>query len=334
MSSGAPQWLASAIDDALVNLGATVSAKEREVEVDRILQSWDKNVGPFPGLRFLSAMLEKLDLLDGPASDSDLLRLVMTYRVTQVAGNWNNAQQAASSLGIGQPDPQSFGEQMPSDDEEGLTLQHRLEALGVPKSTATRAKELLRQLRHHHPDENDFDAKILVDADMSVLAAVPQDYKKLTTTLYADSAEPDPERFFRERRKFVRHLLDSSTIFYTPVAAAWEEPARTNLEAELVLLDGKLRVFGQQEDVQEKPAEQRRPSGKAQLVRTSLAKKIDAIDKTEESESPARVSTLLKASSLSRTEENEGEEEDFSSTSTLESVADLIERGRQSRASE
>lgn len=96
--------------------------------------------------------------------------------------------------------------------------------------------KLIMATTHTAPSEAD-DAGLVVDIDLSVLALPAVDYEA-----YADAVRKEyhwvPEFEFRAgRRRVLSSLLAMPTLYVHPVnIAAWESPARANLEAELASL--------------------------------------------------------------------------------------------------
>lgn len=341
MSSGAPQWLRGTLDDALVHLGATASAEDREAEVSRLLSCWEGLEGPVPGFRFLSVMFEKLDLLDGLASDSDLLHLAMAYRGSGESADWDDL-----------PVLERLDHQPDGLNEEDA---ERLLKLGLPKETVHRIDELLEQLQHHLPLSEDLDGQILVDADMSVLATSPQAYKRLVAAIM-EKPQTDPGELVERRRKFVQGLLDRPRIYYTPVAAEWEEIARQNLESELANLEARNRdksgisradkgktQRGDATAEPEEPPAQNRPKASGEsskpsvvVMRSASPRRPTPTNANPQALTETRRAPLIKgfADALATGQPGNRGQDAFSATSsTLESAADLIERHRRNQSS-
>ena len=114
---------------------------------------------------------------------------------------------------------------------------NRLTNLGVPEEVVVRIDELIAFLTRHRAPRSDFDAQVLVDADLACLSCSPQDYKKLRCALRAELSELDDLQFIKARRALVKKLLGYESIYQSPLGAAWEDTARANLEVELARLD-------------------------------------------------------------------------------------------------
>lgn len=341
MGSGAPQWLRAALDDALVRLGASASSKEREAEVTRVLDYWEGRVGPISGFRFLSSMFEKLDLMDGLASDSDLLHVAMAYRGSGDSAGWSDLP----ILEVPEGEPVGLA------DDDAANLRR----LGIDDDVVERIHSLLKQLHRYTPNDEDLDAKILIDADMSVLAASPQAYKQLMTAIF-EVLEAESDDLMERRRLFAQRLLDRPRIYHTPIAADWEKTARQNLEAELASLTARAKPEGvfdepsaespreNESDVKmrdegtQKPARAagEAPKSPVVVVRPASPKRTPISAESEEAAPKQRRAPLVKAlADLSDGDGRGGDgQDDFSATaSTLESAADLIERHRRKQSS-
>lgn len=74
------------------------------------------------------------------------------------------------------------------------------------------------------------DAALVVDVDMSILAAPPEAFDAYEDAVRAEHAAVDAAAFAAGRAAFVARLLARPRLFFLPeLAARWEAPARANL---------------------------------------------------------------------------------------------------------
>lgn len=109
-----------------------------------------------------------------------------------------------------------------------------LTALAAPAELVARVAALVRVTADHEPAAGDAVAAALCDADLAVLAADPQRYRRYVDGVRREYAHlPDPV-FAAGRATVLRSLLGRQVIYRTGTARdRWEQAARGNLTAEL-----------------------------------------------------------------------------------------------------
>ena len=112
---------------------------------------------------------------------------------------------------------------------------HRVDELAeeTHEPDLVRLAALVNAIVRHAPDPADFDAAVLNDADLAMLAAEPQRYKDYKSAVRAEYAHIPAEDYLRARIRVIERLLARKSLFLSPMGAAWEEPARQNLDMEL-----------------------------------------------------------------------------------------------------
>ncbi|MFT3683549.1 MAG: hypothetical protein QM783_01275 [Phycisphaerales bacterium] len=81
------------------------------------------------------------------------------------------------------------------------------------------------------------DESLILDIDMSILAAAPADYDTYTRNIRTEFAFATDEQFKAGRGAFLRTLLTHPAIFFTPeLHARFEQPARANIQRELAAI--------------------------------------------------------------------------------------------------
>ena len=223
MGAQAPQWLLTSFVDAMQQIGATATDTDLEHEGTDLMQRWSAPNRQLHNLRRLMNTLTHIDEISSSAHDPDILRVAAWYH-----GAFLNK---ALEIKLG-------GFQANFASTRCIDHAHnRLTNLGVPEEVVARVDELIAFLTRRRAPRTDFDAQVLVDADLAGLACSPQDYKKLRTSLRAELSELDDLQFTKARMALVKKLLSYETIYQSPLGSAWEDTARANLEVELTRLE-------------------------------------------------------------------------------------------------
>ena len=90
----------------------------------------------------------------------------------------------------------------------------------------------------HRPDQEDDNGGALCDADLAILAAPAERYAAYVAAVRQEYAGVPDDLFTEGRAAVLRDLLAKPHLFHTDYArAAWERPARANVEAELARLE-------------------------------------------------------------------------------------------------
>jgi predicted metal-dependent HD superfamily phosphohydrolase len=107
-----------------------------------------------------------------------------------------------------------------------------LQAGAVSPEVAELTAGMILATKHAAPPE-DPDACYVVDVDLSILGAPPEEFNRYEAQIREEqSFRPDEE--FRQRRAHrLRAFLDCPRIFLTPEFASYEAPARANLARSL-----------------------------------------------------------------------------------------------------
>lgn len=110
-----------------------------------------------------------------------------------------------------------------------------LTALGLGELTA-RVSELIMLTAGHH-DAPDEQAALLLDADLAILGQPPAIYLRYVNGVRHEYAHIDDDSFRTGRAAILNDLLQRDALYRHPAFTHLEEPARTNLAAELSLYD-------------------------------------------------------------------------------------------------
>jgi len=214
----APQWLLSAFVRSAKGAGATAPEDRlREVGSD-LVERWTGPGRTYHNLRHLTDVLARVDELAEETHEPDLVRLAAWYH-----GAVFDAAQVAAYANRGGEDEAA----------SARLAREQLTELGVPAERVDRVHQMVIALVRHAADPSDFDCAVLCDADLAMLAAEPQRYKAYLHDVREEYADIPVQDYLRARERIVRKLLKRPSLFVSPLGAAWEEPARQNLGAEL-----------------------------------------------------------------------------------------------------
>ncbi len=109
-----------------------------------------------------------------------------------------------------------------------------LHALGWPDAACKRVAALIELTARHEAPAGDGDAALLIDLDLSILAAAPATYDRYVTQVRREYAHVSDADFRAGRHDFVAALLARERIFSTPqLHDVWEALACENLQREL-----------------------------------------------------------------------------------------------------
>ena len=220
----APQWLLSAFIRTVTALGATAPREQVEATGRALMGRWCTDDRHHHDVTHLVAVLERVDSLAQETHNPDVVRIAAWYH-----GAVFDTRQYRGIRIAGENKPAS-----------AVLARDQLRELGVPEQTAQRVHDLILNLTRHDADHSDVDAMALCDADLGTLAVDPRRYKSYGKHVREEFAHIPARDYVEARIAIVSHLLARRTIFTSPLASAWAEPARQNLTAELVRLRAEL----------------------------------------------------------------------------------------------
>ena len=315
MGAQAPQWLLTSFVDAMQQIGATATETDLEHEGADLMQRWNAPNRQLHNVRRLMNTLTHIDEIASSAHDPDILRVAAWYH-----GAFLNT---ALEIKLG-------GFQANFAATRCIDHAHnRLTNLGVADEVVARIDELIAFLTRHRAPRSDFDAQVLVDADLAGLACSPQDYKKLRTSLRAELSELDDLQFVKARLALVKKLLSYETIYQSPLGSAWENTARANLEVELTRLDREKAQLcaatptedaddsDDSDDVEEVEDDSVTSTGTLIIKRRSIKKRIPVVSPDNEVTSTGVLPRKI--------EDLHDTDEDEEATSSLESAVESLD---------
>ena len=118
----------------------------------------------------------------------------------------------------------------PGDEERSAQWAER----ALPAPIAAEVARLVRVTEAHDPADDDAGGQWLCDADLAILAAPPPRYEEYAADVRREYAHVSDADFAAGRAAILRDLLGRPALFRTPLARElWEDPARTNMTAEV-----------------------------------------------------------------------------------------------------
>ena len=237
MGADAPQWLFSSFVDAMQEIGASAPVPLLEAEARDLISRWNAKGRILHNTRHLIKTLARIDEIASTAHDPDVLRVALWYQGAVLNRSFDVFQPGTNS-----------------DEQEFSALYHarsRMETLGLSEDVISRVQELMMALFTHRADPSDMDAQVLIDADLGMLAVSPQDFKRFRESLREECPDLCDTDYVRARRLAIKKILAREQIFHSPLALAWEESARANLEAESAKLARVLKACAPDADLNE-----------------------------------------------------------------------------------
>lgn len=237
MGADAPQWLFSSFVDAMQEIGASAPIPLLEAEARDLISRWNAKGRILHNTRHLIKTLARIDEIASTAHDPEVLRVALWYQGAVLNRSFDVFQRGTNS-----------------DEQEFSALYHarsRMETLGLSEDVISRVQELMMALFTHRADPSDMDAQVLIDADLGMLAASPQDFKRFRESLREECPDLCDTDYVRARRLAIKKILAREQIFHSPLALAWEETARANLEAESAKLARVLKACAPEADLNE-----------------------------------------------------------------------------------
>lgn len=121
------------------------------------------------------------------------------------------------------------------DDNEERSAELAADLLGSPE--ATRVARLVRVTREHLVEPGDDDAAALCDADLSVLGAGGDRYRRYAADVRREYAHVPEDAFRAARAAILERFVQRPRLFATPSGRDWwDHAARENLRAEIARL--------------------------------------------------------------------------------------------------
>ncbi|MFT3876250.1 MAG: DUF4031 domain-containing protein [Propioniciclava sp.] len=180
---------------------------------DDLLARWSEPHRRYHDLRHLASCLMALAALD--VDDDPVVQLAAWFHDAVYTGRAGEDEEASAVL-----------------------AEQRLDGL-LPDADVAEVARLVRLTATHDPAPGDARGAALVDADLSILGALPGRYHVYARDVRLEYDHLDADTFAAGRAAVLRTLLARRPLFRTPAGIQlWERPARTNMREELAELTG------------------------------------------------------------------------------------------------
>ncbi|WAZ22497.1 hypothetical protein STRCI_003754 [Streptomyces cinnabarinus] len=184
------------------------------VYAENLLDRWREPQRRYHTVEHLTAVLDRIDVLEEYAEDPAVVRLAAWFH-----------------------DAVYFPDRSENEERSARLAERALAEAGVPAEKAARVVRLVRLTVTHDPADDDRDGQVLCDADLAILAAPPSAYAAYTAAVREEYHFVPSDAFRAGRAAILRQLLDLPRLFRTPYGSEkWEATARYNLTSELEML--------------------------------------------------------------------------------------------------
>jgi predicted metal-dependent HD superfamily phosphohydrolase len=178
---------------------------------DNLIERWSEPQRRYHTLDHLTAVLDRVEVLEDYAADPDLVRLAAWFH-----------------------DAVYLPERSTNEERSARLAERALREAGVAEEKVAEVVRLVLLTVTHDPADDDPNGQVLCDADLAVLASAPDAYAAYAAAVRAEYGFVPDEAFRTGRAAVLRQLLDLPRLFRTPHGQReWEGPARENLRAEL-----------------------------------------------------------------------------------------------------
>ncbi|MFF8727959.1 hypothetical protein ACF073_15915 [Streptomyces sp. NPDC015171] len=181
---------------------------------DDLLTRWQEPQRRYHTVAHLTAVLDRVDVLEAYAADPDAVRLAAWFH-----------------------DAVYLPERSENEERSARLAERALPEAGLPDATTAEVARLVRLTVTHDPAAGDRDGEVLCDADLAILAAPPSVYAAYTAEVREEYHFVPADAFREGRSAILRQLLALPRLFRTPYGEEhWEATARYNLAGELEML--------------------------------------------------------------------------------------------------
>ncbi|MEA5619721.1 hypothetical protein VB711_18010 [Cronbergia sp. UHCC 0137] len=109
-----------------------------------------------------------------------------------------------------------------------------LTKLKIPQININIAKNLILQTKNHENSEDNYNAYVLLDADLAILAVNPTEYQEYAKAIRQEYAWVLEADYIKGRKQVLEKFLQRPQIYYTPLMCdRSEQSARFNLQQEI-----------------------------------------------------------------------------------------------------
>jgi predicted metal-dependent HD superfamily phosphohydrolase len=129
--------------------------------------------------------------------------------------------------------------QVPNEEASARLAVRELSRTGLEQEDLTQVARLVRLTATHTPGGRDREGELLCDADLSILAAPPDEYAAYASAIRSEYAAVPEEAFIVGRLEILTSLIEGE-IFHTSKGRVLTEAARANVAAECASLRKRL----------------------------------------------------------------------------------------------
>ncbi|BAY11237.1 HD domain-containing protein [Calothrix sp. NIES-2098] len=113
-----------------------------------------------------------------------------------------------------------------------------LSNLGLPINNIATVKRLILNTKQHQTTADDWDGKVLLDADLAILAVNSIQYQEYAQAIRQEYAWVPEAEYIKGRRQILERFLQRQRLYFTPLMLeVAEASARANLQAEIKILN-------------------------------------------------------------------------------------------------
>ncbi|MFY4719180.1 hypothetical protein [Streptomyces sp. LaBMicrA B280] len=182
--------------------------------VENLLARWQEPQRRYHTLTHLTAVLDRIDVLETHAADPEVVRLAAWFH-----------------------DAVYLPERSENEERSARLAERALSEAGMARAKVAEVARLVRLTVTHDPAEDDRDGQVLCDADLAILAAPPSAYAAYAAEVREEYHFVPNDAFRQGRSDVLRQLLALPRLFHTPYGREhWEATARYNLAAEAEML--------------------------------------------------------------------------------------------------
>ncbi|MFF9779775.1 hypothetical protein ACF1HJ_39790 [Streptomyces sp. NPDC013978] len=181
---------------------------------DALIARWAEPQRKYHTLDHLTAVLDRIEVLEDHATDPDLVRLAAWFH-----------------------DAVYLPERSENEERSARLAERALREAGVSAERTAEVARLVRLTVTHDPADDDPNGQVLCDADLAILASPPETYAAYAAAVREEYGFVPDDTFRTGRAAVLRQLLDLPRLFRTPYGQReWESRARENLRTELAAL--------------------------------------------------------------------------------------------------
>ena len=121
-----------------------------------------------------------------------------------------------------------------NEEQSAECAENHLKKFNIPDNIIIRTKSLILSTKSHSPMKNDFDHKIFLDADLSILGSKRKKYIEYMKSIRKEYYWVEESIYISARKAILEKFLKNKSIFFTDIMLnKYEKNARSNISYEL-----------------------------------------------------------------------------------------------------